>query len=123
MKPNSKEHMEGRTGTGKRKQVLRSPKQKKLPKHGSSKAQPRSPSFSPIPTRIAEVVTRDLGDGWRPIGIIEARIKGRFCDVRTVCSTGVSEIIRTYYQEEVERGNEAYDPRVGPPITDDDIPF
>jgi capsid protein len=74
--------------------------------------------LSPIATRIAEVTERDLGDGWHPIAIIQARISGRFCDVRCVHSKGVQEVIRTYFKEEVERNEESNQEG-----KDDDIPF
>jgi hypothetical protein len=74
--------------------------------------------FSPIATRIAEVTERDLGEGWHPIAIIQARISGRFCDVRCVHSKGVQEVIRTYFKEEVARDEE-----FNQEGQDDDIPF
>ncbi len=66
-----------------------------------------SPSLNPITSRIAEVVERDLGEGWHPIAIIEARMSGKFCDTRCVHSKGAQEVIRTYFKEEVERDEES----------------
>ena len=63
--------------------------------------------LSRIAARISEVVERDLGDGWHPIAIIEARISGKFCEVRCVHSKGAQEVVRTYFIEEVEREKES----------------
>jgi len=74
--------------------------------------------LSRIAARISEVVERDLGDGWYPIAIIEARISGKFCDIRCVHSKGAQEIVRTYFREEVEREKES-----NAETENNDIPF
>ena len=82
--------------------------------------------LSRIASRIAEVVERDLGDGWYPIAIIEARISGKFCDIRCVHSKGAQEVVRTYFREEVEREKEMEHENENKgfiQIRDDDIPF
>ena len=74
--------------------------------------------LSRIAARISEVVERDLGDGWHPIAIIEARISGKFCDIRCVHSKGAQEVVRTYFREEVERDEES-----SAETENNDIPF
>ena len=76
------------------------------PKSKSGKREP-TPTIIPIVARIAEVVERDLGEGWHPIAIIEARISGKFCDIRCVHSKGAQEVVRAYFREEVERDKES----------------
>jgi len=87
------------------------------PKSKSGKREP-TPTINPIVARIAEVVERDLGEGWHPIAIIEARISGKFCEVRCVHSKGVQEVVRTYFREEVERDEES-----SAETENNDIPF
>lgn len=95
------------------------------PKSKSGKREP-TPTINPIVARISEVVERDLGEGWHPIAIIEARISGKFCEVRCVHSKGAQEVIKTYFREEVEREKEMEHENENKgfiPIRDDDIPF
>ena len=87
------------------------------PKSKSGKREP-TPTINPIVARIAEVVERDLGEGWHPIAIIEARISGKFCDIRCVHSKGAQEVVRTYFREEVERDKET-----NAEAENSDIPF